>query len=64
MYAEPSPLPLPVLTYFCACSYWDNVGGETLEAALDHAAKYGRLIVRSLPPFLSLLSPTDLRPPS
>ena len=29
--------------------YWDNVGGETLEAALEHAARYGRLIVRPLP---------------
>lgn len=25
--------------------YWDNVGGETLEAALEAAAKYARIIV-------------------
>lgn len=25
--------------------YWDNVGGETLEAALEAAATYARFIV-------------------
>ena len=40
--------------------YWDNVGGETLEAALEHSARYARFIVRSpSPPFTfpSFLSP-------
>jgi NADPH-dependent curcumin reductase CurA len=27
-------------------SYWDNVGGEILEAALDHANIYARFLVR------------------
>ena len=26
-------------------SYWDNVGGETLDAALEHAADFARFIV-------------------
>ena len=26
-------------------SYWDNVGGETLEAAIDNAARGARFIV-------------------
>jgi NADPH-dependent curcumin reductase CurA len=25
--------------------YWDNVGGETLEAAIEHSAYKGRIIV-------------------
>ena len=29
--------------------YWDNVGGETLEAALEHSARYARFIVRPSP---------------
>lgn len=28
-------------------SYWDNVGGETLDAALHHSARGARFIVRS-----------------
>ena len=28
-------------------SYWDNVGGETLEAAIDFAVPHSRIIVRS-----------------
>lgn len=32
------------------CSYWDNVGGETLDAALEHAARHARFIVRPHPP--------------
>ena len=31
-------------------SYWDNVGGEALEAALDSAAHHARFIVRYLYP--------------
>lgn len=27
-------------------SYWDNVGGESLDAALANAAKYARFLVR------------------
>jgi hypothetical protein len=27
------------------CRYWDNVGGDTLEAALDNAAIYARFIM-------------------
>jgi NADPH-dependent curcumin reductase CurA len=27
------------------CRYWDNVGGDTLDAALEHANVYGRFIV-------------------
>lgn len=26
--------------------YWDNVGGETLECAIQHSALFGRIIVR------------------
>ena len=25
--------------------YWDNVGGESLDAALEYAARYARFIV-------------------
>ncbi len=28
-------------------SYWDNVGGETLEAAIEYAGKGARFIVRT-----------------
>lgn len=26
-------------------SYWDNVGGPTLEAAIEHSALYARMII-------------------
>ena len=35
---------IPVLVHIT--SYWDNVGGETLEAAIDFAAPHTRIIVR------------------
>ena len=38
-------------------SYWDNVGGETLEAALDAANNFARFIVS--PPRLGLPSFVD-----
>ena len=34
------------------CSYWDNVGNEQLDAALLHAAKGARFIVRKFSYFL------------
>ena len=40
-------------------SYWDNVGGESLDAALANAAKYARFLVRLLPPHLPLEPNTD-----
>ncbi|KAJ6542788.1 hypothetical protein B0H19DRAFT_1171914 [Mycena capillaripes] len=30
--------------------YWDNVGGDTLDAAMEFAKKHSRIIVRSLAP--------------
>jgi NADPH-dependent curcumin reductase CurA len=38
-------LPFYQLTF--ADSFWDNVGGETLEAALDNLNSFGRIIVSS-----------------
>ena len=38
-----------VLTRIAIHSYWDNVGGKSLEAALEHAAKNARFIVRLAP---------------
>ena len=29
-------------------SYWDNVGGETLETALEHSGQQARFIVRCI----------------
>ena len=44
-----------------AAVYWANVGGETLEAALEHSARYARFIVRfPLPLPLSRLSSSPL----
>ena len=37
--------------------FWDNVGGETFEAALDAAHKYARFIVRA---FLLISCPAVL----
>ena len=36
--------------------YWDNVGGETLDAALNNAAMHARFIVRAKFHWYSLLS--------
>lgn len=38
-------------------SYWDNVGGETLDAALFHAAKGARFVVRTT--LTTVAPPTD-----
>lgn len=34
-----------LLVYSDYYSYWDNVGGSTLEAAIEHSALYSRVIV-------------------
>ena len=39
------PASLFLLIVQCTYSYWDNVGGSTLEAALDAAASGARFIV-------------------
>ena len=39
------PLVLSLTVTNPSKSYWDNVGGETLEGALDFSAKGARVIV-------------------
>lgn len=39
------PATLVLKRLLTLCSYWDNVGGETLEAAITAADSYARFIV-------------------
>jgi NADPH-dependent curcumin reductase CurA len=55
--AKEGPIDMYVLCYYsqmcqrtCHFSFWDNVGGETLDSALNAAALYGRFIVRFVLP--------------
>ena len=46
MYAPRCFLGHTILIETLYCSYWDNVGGESLEAALEFAAQKAHFVVR------------------